>query len=175
VFVPAAAGNTKFAGILDGTSNTAAASERVKGIGNYPATIFDTMKPTSSFVGNKPASMGASGTTPQQAYQTCFAVSPTAANVTTGSGVDPLNGFWMDAEPSQELYNHVMPPNTWSCSTDQTNYHGAAISASSRHSGVVNLLLMDGSVRAVKNSVAMTTWWALGTKANNEVIDASSF
>jgi prepilin-type N-terminal cleavage/methylation domain-containing protein/prepilin-type processing-associated H-X9-DG protein len=175
VFVPPAAKNTTFAGITDGTSNTAGASERVKGIGNYPSTTFDAMKPTSSFVGNRPAMMGASGTTPQQAYQICNATSPTPADIANGTGTDPLNGFWTDSEPSQELYNHVMPPNTWSCSTDATNYHGAAISASSRHSGTVNLLLMDGSVRVIKNSIAMTTWWALGTKSQGEVIDASSY
>ncbi len=160
VFCPPKAGNTTMAGITDGTSNTAAVSERVKGIGNYPDAAFDTMKPTTSFVGNKPAaSMAASGITPQQAYQVCFAVSPTLANVTTGSAVDPLNGFWTDAEPSQEMYNHVMPPNTWNCSTDATNYHGAAMSASSRHPGSVNLLMMDGSVRSIKNSISMPTWW----------------
>jgi prepilin-type processing-associated H-X9-DG protein len=81
----------------------------------------------------------------------------------------------MDSEPSQEMYNHVMPPNTWSCATDTTNYHGACESASSRHSGMVNLLLMDGSVRGIKNSISMQTWWALGTKSFGEVIDAASY
>jgi hypothetical protein len=175
MFNPPAAGNTTFAGILDGASNTAGVCERVMGIGSYPSTTFDSMKPTSSFVGNRPASMAASGSTPQQAYQVCVATSPLPTNIANGTGTDPLNGFWTDSEPSQELYNHVMPPNTWSCSTDATNYHGAAESASSRHSGVVTLLLMDGSVRGIKDSVSRTTWWALGTKSQGEVIDASSF
>ena len=175
VFGPAAAGNTTFAGILDGSSNTAGVCERVKGIGNYPEAVFDTMKPTTSFVGSKPAAMAAAGSTPQAAYQICFATSPTPTNVTTGSAVDPLNGFWLDSEPSQEMYNHVMPPNTWNCSTDQTNYHGAAESASSRHNGTVNLLLMDGSVRSAMNSISMPTWWGLGTRAMAEVIDGNSF
>jgi prepilin-type processing-associated H-X9-DG protein len=55
------------------------------------------------------------------------------------------------------------------------NYHGACESASSRHSGMVNLLLMDGSVRGIKNSISMQTWWALGTKSYGEVIDGASF
>jgi prepilin-type N-terminal cleavage/methylation domain-containing protein/prepilin-type processing-associated H-X9-DG protein len=175
VFVPPSARNTKIADIIDGTSNTAAASERVKGIGNYPEGEYDPMKPTTSFVGNMSATMAAKGTTPQQAYQICIATSPTPTNTVTGGAVDPLNGFWLDSEPSQEMYNHVMPPNTWNCSTDGTNYHGAAESASSRHSGVVNLLLMDGSVRAIKNSISMPTWWALGTKSMGEVISADQF
>ena len=93
----------------------------------------------------------------------------------TGSAVDPLNGFWTDAEPSQELYNHVMPPNTWNCSTDTTNYHGAAhvgIEPAQRRGQPAH----DGrSVRCIKNSISMPTWWGLGTKSNGEVIDGSSF
>ncbi len=33
----------------------------------------------------------------------------------------------------------------------------------------------DGSVRFIKSTLAMQTWWGLGTRAGNEVIDASSF
>ena len=33
----------------------------------------------------------------------------------------------------------------------------------------------DGSVKFVKNSVAWGIWWALGTRANSEVIDAASY
>ncbi len=172
VFVPDSAGNTTLAAITDGLSNTAGASERVKGLNSNSAT-FDGMRPSSSHVGKMSATMAAKGTTPQQAYQICHAAgAPTAANM--ASGGDPLMGYWMDSEPSQGLYNHVMPPNTWNCSTDNTNYHGTAISASSRHPGSVNLLLMDGSVRSIKSTISMPTWWALGTKSMGEVISADS-
>ena len=42
--------------------------------------------------------------------------------------------------------------------------------ARSRHSGGVNLLLGDGSVRFVGDSVTSTTWSALGTRAGGEVV-----
>jgi prepilin-type processing-associated H-X9-DG protein len=172
VFVPDSVSNTKLAGIVDGLSNTAAACERVMGL-NANSSAFDGLRPTSSYVGKQSATMAASGTTPQQAYQICnTAGSPTPANMATGG--DPLMGYWMDSEPSQGLYNHVMPPNTWNCSTDNTNYHGTAMSAASRHPGTVNLLLMDGSVRTIKNTIAMPTWWALGTKNSGEIISADS-
>ena len=35
--------------------------------------------------------------------------------------------------------------------------------------------MMDGSVRAIKNSVSQTVWWALGTMAGGEVISADSY
>jgi hypothetical protein len=37
------------------------------------------------------------------------------------------------------------------------------------------VLLCDGSVRAIKNSIAPPAWWALGTMAGGEVISADSF
>jgi hypothetical protein len=39
----------------------------------------------------------------------------------------------------------------------------------------VNVLLADGSVRFVKNSISMQTWMALGTKAGGEVLSSDSF
>ena len=47
--------------------------------------------------------------------------------------------------------------------------------ATSNHSGGVNVCMADGSVRFIKDSVNMNTWWALGSKAGGEVIDASSY
>jgi hypothetical protein len=39
----------------------------------------------------------------------------------------------------------------------------------------VNTLMGDGSVKFIKDSINLRTWWALGTKANGEVIDASAY
>lgn len=45
----------------------------------------------------------------------------------------------------------------------------AAITARSYHTGgIVNIALMDGSVRSVTNSIALPTWRALGTRAGGE-------
>lgn len=45
-----------------------------------------------------------------------------------------------------------------------------AVTARSYHPGVVHVLLMDGSVRKVANSVATEVWRALGTRAGKEPI-----
>ena len=131
-------------------------------------------RPSSSFSSNMPSTINASGVSPQAAYTACKALrGPTSSAF--ASGGDPLGGYWTDAEPSQEMYNHVMTPNLWSCSTNTTNYNGVASSASSRHSGGINNTFMDGSVKFIKDSINPTTWWALGTKSGSEVIDASSY
>ena len=41
--------------------------------------------------------------------------------------------------------------------------------ANSNHPGGANFLFADGSVRFLKSSITMMTYWALGTKANGEV------
>jgi prepilin-type processing-associated H-X9-DG protein len=45
----------------------------------------------------------------------------------------------------------------------------------SRHSGGVNALLADGSVKFVKNSINRTIWWAVGTRGGGEVVSSDSF
>lgn len=44
------------------------------------------------------------------------------------------------------------------------------ISARSRHTGGVHVLLMDGSVKFVSDSINLATWRGLGTIAGNEVL-----
>ena len=46
----------------------------------------------------------------------------------------------------------------------------AAVTSRSYHTTGVNVLLMDGSVRFVRNSVSSATWRALGTRASNTVV-----
>lgn len=43
------------------------------------------------------------------------------------------------------------------------------ITARSYHSGIVNVALMDGSVRSISSSVTPTTWWSLNTRSGGEV------
>jgi prepilin-type N-terminal cleavage/methylation domain-containing protein/prepilin-type processing-associated H-X9-DG protein len=167
--------------ITDGTSNTIAFSEGQAG----PAT--QTVTP-----GGMIMNAGLSG----NAYflnanqnpanvltdlQTCSTkyVPSNAGNISFGHGHD-----WGIGGMGATLFNTIVPPNsnqyTWAaCRTDcGGGCDGASMdysNAQSYHSGGVNALMADGSVRFVKSSLAMPTWWALGTRAGNEVIDASSF
>ena len=47
--------------------------------------------------------------------------------------------------------------------------------ASSHHPGGVNVLFCDGSVKFIKASISVTTWWALGTRAGGEVISSDQY
>ena len=165
--------------VTDGTSNTAAWSEKVKGIGTGANNVYDSSRPTSSVFAATPSSSG-SGTpaapyqdaVPQFYYQTCLNINQSTAPLATGAIAQGT--YWWDGHPETGLYNHVMTPNTWSCNNSNVN-DAAAATASSRHSGGVNMGMCDGSVRFIKATVSTVTWWALGSRAGNEVLSADSY
>jgi prepilin-type N-terminal cleavage/methylation domain-containing protein/prepilin-type processing-associated H-X9-DG protein len=154
--------------ILDGTSNTGCFSERVKGIGTGTATVVDTLTPTSS-VSNSSSWFHDS---PNGSYIPCLALKPNASNLMTANTVS--GGYWFMGVPDggSGYYLHIMPPNMWSCTTNNNNQNGGVWTASSRHAGGVNVLFGDGTVRFVKNSVNSVSWWGVGTRAGGEVVSS---
>jgi prepilin-type processing-associated H-X9-DG protein len=68
-----------------------------------------------------------------------------------------------------------MPPNTWSCLNSTLGGLGGASTASSRHPGVVNVMMADGSVKAIKDSINVNVWWALGSRSGSEVVSADAY
>jgi prepilin-type N-terminal cleavage/methylation domain-containing protein/prepilin-type processing-associated H-X9-DG protein len=161
----------------DGTSNTIAASEgsvgnsasgaKTKDVGLFNVTGI----PSGAILPDAEASIPNT----QAGLQACNA----AWQAGSKSNVDAVRGMiWAQGVMAYTLFNTVAPPNStsWSfCSNigsaGFTNYS----EADSYHSGGVNALMADGSVRFIKSSINLLTWMSLGTKANGEVTDASSF
>jgi prepilin-type processing-associated H-X9-DG protein len=86
-----------------------------------------------------------------------------------------LRGYtWASGDPRCTTYNHYYTPNStnYDCvANDGTTFVGISWKAArSNHSNGVNLLLGDGSVRFVTNSVSSSTWAALSTRAGTEVV-----
>jgi prepilin-type processing-associated H-X9-DG protein len=69
-----------------------------------------------------------------------------------------------------------MTPNKKACwyGKQGTSSDVTIIGASSFHPGGVNVGMLDGSVRFVKDSIAPSTWWAIATYAGKEVVGADS-
>ena len=71
------------------------------------------------------------------------------------------------------LYLHYpCRPTTWSCRSDHLQI---AHVANSRHAGGVNVMFCDGSVKFIKSSISVTTWWALGSRAGGEVVSSDQY
>ncbi len=77
---------------------------------------------------------------------------------------------WPDGRPYFSGFNTVLPPNGPSCMVDRGDWQHGVFAASSRHPTIVNVLLADGSVRQIGNSVDLRTWWGLGTRAQGETL-----
>ena len=61
------------------------------------------------------------------------------------------------------------------CNRNTTDTNNHYVSARSKHSGGVNTLLGDGSVRFIKDAISLTSWHALSSRAGGEVLSGDSF
>jgi prepilin-type N-terminal cleavage/methylation domain-containing protein/prepilin-type processing-associated H-X9-DG protein len=196
-------GPVGFESVTDGTSNTAMYSERLHGIlGNapvYPGTpdaprgAFNLTAPSlpaatypfGSGIGGAPAVGG----TPAQMLafvQACQSIPGTTPSAFSG-GPGYVWFLGLPTNTTVSSYSHSGPPNGLMC----TNPGGATAAASgldtvwgantgtqppsSNHPGGVNICFADGSVRFVKSTVNLQTWWALGTRGGNEVVSSDSY
>ena len=99
------------------------------------------------------------------------------------AGINNLRGiFWEVGSLGMTMFNTIVPPNSttyrWGdCRFTSGGYPNDATFAntSSNHPGGVNVLMADGSVKFVKNSINQGTWWALGTRGDGEIISADSY
>jgi prepilin-type N-terminal cleavage/methylation domain-containing protein/prepilin-type processing-associated H-X9-DG protein len=154
-----------FATVIDGLSNTVIFSEWIKGTGTTGAgpNSLDQVYALNISEGVN---------TPPLTYrQACLGATVIAY---TQKGIDWI----LDDCGKGGCYAHIMTPNTRACwfgSGDNPNTDHTVVGASSRHPGGVNVLLLDGSVRFIKDSVSIPTWYALATKANGEVISSDSY
>ncbi len=155
--------------ITDGTSNTAAFSERLKGIGYDNTLTLDGTNPSASIFNHSDWFDG----DPTNTYYLCLGVPRTMSNL---SQMAPSGSNWQSGLPDDGgWYHHIMPPNTFSCTCQQQDVNGSAFAATSRHPGGVNVLFCDGSIRFVKNSVNLKAWQAIGTRGGGEVVSADSY
>ena len=75
---------------------------------------------------------------------------------------------------------HVAPPNSLHCENPaDIQYVGSSGrpggGAQSFHPGGVNVGFSDGSVKFIKDTINLPTWWALGSRAEGEVVSADSY
>jgi len=138
--------------ITDGTSHTAAFSERLLGNGVTDPTAIDA--------------------------RLAMLMLPGASDTTPAACATPSNGLrfadrgakWIVGNYGNAIYNHYYTPNAASWDCLNTAQQKALTAARSPHPGGVMLLACDGSVRFVPNDVAPATWHALATRGGGEPV-----
>jgi prepilin-type N-terminal cleavage/methylation domain-containing protein/prepilin-type processing-associated H-X9-DG protein len=149
----------RMADVIDGTSNTAAFSEHLRG--DFDQTVssekLDTYRP-----GTYPA-------TPDEAVALCRATDVTNLSM---QGYSDVGAPWIYGYHSTTSYWHSGPPNTRSCMFPPSRI---MTTANSNHSGGVNLLMVDGSVRFSKDTINIAAWRGIGTRSGGEIISADAF
>jgi prepilin-type N-terminal cleavage/methylation domain-containing protein/prepilin-type processing-associated H-X9-DG protein len=154
----------KMASITDGSSNTAFFSEKLRGAG-----IRDGDARSDSLI-------MASPTTLDQTYLTCKTTNPMTTNRLTHA----QGASWVMGEMCCTQYNHVSTPNTATCAglgfaNNSMANMPMVVPPSSRHPGGVNTLFGDGSVKFIKDSIALVTYRALGTRNGGETISSDAY
>lgn len=89
-----------------------------------------------------------------------------------------MGAYWFYGSYGNTLYNHVYPPNfrgtDCSAAGESDRYligiSSSAISARSAHPQGVHVLLMDGSLRFVRDSISVPVWRALASRSGGEVV-----
>ena len=162
---------------IDGTSNTIAFAEST--VGSTSLTLGQRnmgMVSVSGLTGGQFQNAAANPTATLAALAVCD-----QAWTSRSYGVDQQRGKnWLHGSFAFTLCNIVPLPNknngSWTyCSPTSSGSASQFSEVDSFHPGGINVLLGDGSVRFIKNSINIQTWWALGTKAGGEIISADQF
>jgi prepilin-type processing-associated H-X9-DG protein len=135
--------------VTDGTSNTAAFSERPLGPG-------ESIDPGST----------------ELILELPFGTDPTETACRSPSGVEwnsERGAKWIVGNYGNTLYNHALRPNAleWDCMN--ASQQKGRFAARSEHPGGVNMLQCDGSAASVNGAVDLAIWAAAATRAGGEL------
>ncbi|WP_165245504.1 DUF1559 domain-containing protein [Paludisphaera soli] len=173
------------ASVTDGLSNTIAYSERL--VGGIGPAVADPRRASFGRVSEVAGvvSLDASPLYPQvvQALAACGAYARANVGTTDRSVGSSFSGAtWQAGYLGTTLFNTIAPPNNPqyafnSCQADPLFTWGLSgfVNSTSNHSGGSNYTFADGSVRFIKSTIDLRTYWALGTRAGGEVISSDAY
>ena len=170
--------------VNDGTSNTIAYAEALVGPGSQAGSIGPSQlfRDGTNLAGTSiPGGLYDANSNIKGVLADLLACQAAIYNP-TNKNQDDKGVKWASDDGGWTLINTIVPPSSMQYSFACCNYttasgcdDGLYQNANSLHPGGANFLFADGSVHFLKSSISMATYWALGTKANGEVISSDSY
>lgn len=164
-----------FAGITDGLTNTLGMSERVVGMDGTRikgGTVINHGSVTTDPANNNPSM--------------CMATRGVSGNYIAGVSTTGWAGRnWSHGGSGRTQFNTILPPNAPSCSGTANDAEPAIVPPTSLHPGGVMVLVLDGSVRFISETIDTGnlalgsaasgpsnygTWGAIGTRSGGETV-----
>jgi prepilin-type N-terminal cleavage/methylation domain-containing protein/prepilin-type processing-associated H-X9-DG protein len=172
------------AAVTDGTSNTIAFGEGLTS--NFTQTKYP---------GNGVEGAGAGFPTNTDVNQSAAVATQLMSNLTAcstawntgGASITANRGeYWGWGAEAMTAFTTIVPPNSTQYAWSHCRYgcggcgvgasdHADIVNANSRHSGGANFLMGDGSVKFIKSSISMPTYWAIGTRNVGETVSSDAF
>ena len=184
--------STTIAEVTDGTSNTVAWGEALVGdyskYNNYRGNGMAGANQIASAEVTDARSAPAGAILQELASCNAFWASPSlygCGGNCDSMGLKQYTGqTWALGERGWTLFNTVVPPNStqyaWhscrttsclECAPEGSSY----TNASSNHPGGANYAFADGSVKFIKNTISMMTYWSLGSRNGGEILSSDSY
>ncbi len=172
---------SKFGDVQDGTSNTIMVSERC-------IATNDNYTKVQTGISRNRGAIGGTGIAdePKGDPSRCALAKGMYNQLLYDIVPRPLSGQrWCDGRPIFTGFTTVLGPNSPSCISDLDWWYWGIFSASSYHTGGVNGLMVDGSVRFVSDTIdtgditfpevvsgpsPYGVWGAMGTRAGSELL-----
>lgn len=153
----------RLAKIEDGTSKTAALAEMINGTGLDEDDLPGDPRLDCFNYGASPVPKGG-GTASLQKIRSAFMGRDWATAKVAWAGEWRLKRGhpWVEGSMWPTWYNHLLPPNSVCWATD--SWWFLISPASSYHNGVVNIVMVDGSVQAIATDIDMDIWTDMGTR-----------
>jgi len=167
------------AAVTDGTSNTIAFTERNRGDGDAgkynPGDVYvgapDSAWGLPTYIIANPNDYNVIKT---KVIPDCVAFAKANPTATWDWG----GFYWAAGEYTGAKMNFNIGPN--SKIPDCSPWGGVGVGigfydARSRHPGGVNVAMTDGSVKFIKDSIAITAWYALSTRSGGEALSSDAY
>lgn len=156
--------------VSDGTSNTAFFAEVMRTTEPWPRV--SGKRTNTSIIMNAAVAGASANDSDGRAIPSCASGSPWSYTISY-AGLEFERNL-----PGTTTYTHTLPPNWNRLVPSGTQHYNCSdnsavvmhVSASSYHTGGVNMVMADGSVRFARDSIQFSTWQAMGSRAGGDIL-----